>query len=478
MIGSTTPVSEYPDWHPVHRANALLREALQNTTRSFESLEAQYSVESLSDAIESVMRGPVQIPYPKPLAARLDDLPVQERTIPGLEALMHPAQHAPGDTSIGFSNDREDDPAPDTQVDAFSAEIWDDPESAAGFDASEPLRADAPLDPTLRPRQIHMETLLGEFQRRQRHASLLVAASIVTAALLTIGGVVLAACLASPRSLGGDGVAPSHSSPVVWKTPAVSTAGTGLQLAAAPGSAAVESEPPSDTSQKVATPAPVVAASFAPQTILAASGRQIALGPLLPPSHARYFMIRGLPALSTLSAGRQSDSGTWLVKGENIPDLTLTLGQTPAGDYPVEVYILESGDGLQARRSFILRIQPNDRGLVTASGSNLSTAEPAGAAAPVASAMLREKATQLLSQGDIAAARQLLLHSAQGGDGEAAYDLARTFDRQVLAELGAKGADADPTSARDWYERASQAGNVKAAERLKVLASLSGTPSD
>jgi hypothetical protein len=159
MIGSTAPVSEYPDWHPVHRANALLREALQNTTRSFESLEAQYSAESLSDAIESVMRGPVQIPYPRPLAARLDDLPVQERTIPGLEALMHPAQHGPGDTSGDFSNDSEQSlaqVAPGDAFDALAAEIWDDPESASGFDASEPLRADAPLDPTLRPRQIHM----------------------------------------------------------------------------------------------------------------------------------------------------------------------------------------------------------------------------------------------------------------------------------------------------------------------------------
>src|SRR5262249_34031213 len=132
----------------------------------FESLEAQYSVESLSNAIENVMRGPVDIPYPRPLAARLDDLPAQERTIPGLEALMRPAQHAPGDTSVGFRNDSEQDPAPVAQVDEFDAladEIWDDPESATGFDASEPLRAGDPLDPTLRPRQIHMETLLGEF---------------------------------------------------------------------------------------------------------------------------------------------------------------------------------------------------------------------------------------------------------------------------------------------------------------------------
>jgi TPR repeat protein len=98
---------------------------------------------------------------------------------------------------------------------------------------------------------------------------------------------------------------------------------------------------------------------------------------------------------------------------------------------------------------------------------------------PPESAVLSERARQLLGEGDIAAARLLLLHLAERGDGEAAYDLARTFDREALAELGAKGLDGDPARARGWYERASQVGNVKATERLKILASLSGTgPSD
>jgi TPR repeat protein len=92
--------------------------------------------------------------------------------------------------------------------------------------------------------------------------------------------------------------------------------------------------------------------------------------------------------------------------------------------------------------------------------------------------VLRERASQLLGVGDIAGARLLLLHLAERGDGDAAYDLARTFDREMLSELGARGLSGDLARARGWYERASQDGNVKAAERLKILASLSGTPSD
>jgi TPR repeat protein len=49
----------------------------------------------------------------------------------------------------------------------------------------------------------------------------------------------------------------------------------------------------------------------------------------------------------------------------------------------------------------------------------------------------------------------------------------------MLASLGARFMDGDPARARGWYERASQDGNAKATERLKILASLSGTePSD
>ena len=93
------------------------------------------------------------------------------------------------------------------------------------------------------------------------------------------------------------------------------------------------------------------------QVILAASGREIAFAPLLPSSHAGYLLIRGLPATAKLSAGRQSESGTWLVKGDYVSDLTLTMGDAAPGDYPVEVYVLQSGDGPQARRSLVLRVE-------------------------------------------------------------------------------------------------------------------------
>jgi TPR repeat protein len=83
------------------------------------------------------------------------------------------------------------------------------------------------------------------------------------------------------------------------------------------------------------------------------------------------------------------------------------------------------------------------------------------------------RARHLLAEGDIAGARLLYTHLAEQGDSEAAYELARTFDAEVLTELGARGVGPDKTRAVSWYEWASETGSVKAAERLKILASLS-----
>ena len=473
MTRSTPPVSDGPEWHPVHRANALLREALQNTTQSIESLEARYSVESLSNAIESVLQGPVRITYPRPLAVRLDDLPVEEKRIPGLEALMRPIRHAPGASLADCQNDGDDGRAPVEQDDGLAAltpDVWDDAELGLSLDGPAPLRADAPLHAALRPRQVHMQALKGDFQRRQRSASLLVAASIAAAILLAAGGFVLAASLASPAD--AEQLDASRSTSVAWTKPALAAAGAGLDLAGIAANRAAKGEP-------LPLPAAGGAALSSPQqTILAASGRYIAFGSLLPPAHARYFMIRGLPPEATLSAGRRSGGGAWMVKGEYVPDLTLSLGQAAAGDYPVDVYMLESGDGPQARRSFVLRVASPDTAMAPAPGPNLTIPAIEDTTVPPEAAVLRVRAMRLLGEGDIAAARMLLLHLAERGDGEAAYDLARTFDREMLAELGAKGVDGDPARARGWYERASQGGHAKAAERLKILASLSGTPSD
>jgi TPR repeat protein len=83
------------------------------------------------------------------------------------------------------------------------------------------------------------------------------------------------------------------------------------------------------------------------------------------------------------------------------------------------------------------------------------------------------RAMRLIDEGDIAGARLLLHHLAEQGEADAAYELGRTFDPDVLAVLGAEGLGADKATALNWYERASETGNKQAKERLRILASLS-----
>ncbi|MBC8012725.1 MAG: hypothetical protein H7X74_01355 [Methyloceanibacter sp.] len=424
------------------------------------------------------MEGPVSITYPTSLAARLDALAVED-AFPAFEVLMSGAPRrdqallAQANASLGEA----------------SPEGWAEGDDDGLGEAGE-LTVGAPLDPETRVLpQAHVQTVLREFRRRQHHASLLVAGSIATAVLLTVGGLVLVASLAAPLPADGDNRPLQRSTSVAWQRPANSNADAGLRLAVVSANRAAKGEPLLVPALGGAKPPLSGEAPSAPQTILAASGRQIAFAPLLPPSHAGYLLIRGLPPEAALSAGRQSESEAWLVKGEHVHDLTLSIGEAAEGDYPIEVYVLQSGDGPQARRHLVLRIEAPartypvagpDMGWASALFDVVTSAHVAEEpAVPAEAAVLRERAMRLLDEGDIAAARLLLLHLAERGEGEAAYDLARTFDREMLAALGAIGMDGDPTRARGWYERASQDGNVKAAERLKILASLSGTgPSD
>ena len=109
------------------------------------------------------------------------------------------------------------------------------------------------------------------------------------------------------------------------------------------------------------------------QVILADQGRKLALAPLLGQRHARYVLLRGLPPEAELSAGQRTGSGSWMIKDEDMPNLSLTMGEAASGDYPVDIYLLDAGNAPQARRSLVLRVEPA-RPRVYAAGLSLSWA--------------------------------------------------------------------------------------------------------
>lgn len=361
--------------------------------------------------------------------------------------------------------------SPDDQLRSFLDDLSSvaGPERDVGLGLSdcEAFAAGLPLEPhaTKPISQAHMQALIRDFHRRQRQASMLVAGCIATSFVLTIAGIVTLASFARPAPMSAVPVSDT-STPVVRQGLRQVAPEAGFILASAKRDNAAKAAPPLPSPGTTVT-APVLAA---PQLILVKANRPLALAPLLSPRRARYLLLRGLPQEAKLSAGRRNPTGAWFVKEKDVAQLTLSIGGAASGDYPVEVYALGASNAPQARQRLVFRVEPA-RAPTTAPPPE--SPSPAATAVTADASPLMARAMRLLGEGDIAGARLLFMHLADRGESEAAYKLARTFDAQALAELGARGISADRTRALDWYERASENGNVKAAERLKILASLS-----
>lgn len=340
MFSSTTPSAEQPDWHPVHRANALLRSALLNSGGPSATLSQELRRISLDAPWGGIAIEPAGITYPGSLSERFNALAVREEaTAVSVREGSGPAELGPDAAGIRLHD---------------LAGAWDDPEANGDAEA---FAAGMLLDHafTAAP-QAHVEALVHEFYRRQRRATLLVAGSLAAAVVLTFGGFLLVGSLMAHGAKTGDNRPPSHSTSVAWQRP-LGFVPAQLQLASVAANRAAKGEPLLIPAVAHATEPSFGETSPGTQVILATAGRPLALGPLLPPSHARYLFIRGLPAEAELSAGRRSSGGAWFVKDENVKDLALSVGDAAKGDYPIDIYTLESGDAPQARRSLVLRVE-------------------------------------------------------------------------------------------------------------------------
>ena len=84
-------------------------------------------------------------------------------------------------------------------------------------------------------------------------------------------------------------------------------------------------------------------------------------------------------------------------------------------------------------------------------------------------ARLIARASLLLEQGDIGAARVVLEHVARMGNSQAIFVLAETYDPLVLPSFGTYGTHGDATKARDLYARAEAGGVKEATARIEAL---------
>jgi hypothetical protein len=424
MNGSTMSLGQGHDWHPVHRANALLRQAL---------------LEPVS-APADLTCGPVSIMAPASLTA-LFEAPSSDDA--------HSCQ-----PRVTYALDG----------------------SAAQASLAEASERDEMLDGAT---QVQLQGLVQAFHRRQRQASLLVACSIVLAVVLTLGGFILMFSMTGSESdASGNpkaGTSAAHAERhAALTSPLLGPIRLRVNRSAKTASLLIPAK------AEAGTPA-LTKVAFGADVILTTPKHPLALAPLLPLGSARYLLLQGLPANAELSAGRRTGTGAWMVKDVDVSNLTLTLGEDARGDYPVDVYLLEASNGPQARRRLILRVDGAPQ--VFSGGLSLGwsmpmpdvsqKAIPAASSDPISkldAGALRKRAQAFFASGDIATARRLLTDLAVRGDADAAYELALTYDREVLAKAGIVDVDADAGKAQAWYKYAAQAGHAGAAQRLQMLA--------
>jgi hypothetical protein len=86
-------------------------------------------------------------------------------------------------------------------------------------------------------------------------------------------------------------------------------------------------------------------------------------------------------------------------------------------------------------------------------------------------ARLMARASALLAQGNIIAARDVLGRAAETGSARASFTLAETYDPLILPRWGVYGTRGDPTKARELYAKAEAGGIEEAKARFEALAS-------
>jgi hypothetical protein len=89
-------------------------------------------------------------------------------------------------------------------------------------------------------------------------------------------------------------------------------------------------------------------------------------------------------------------------------------------------------------------------------------------------ARLVARASSLLAQGSIGAARLVLEQAAETGNAQALFTLAETYDPNVLATWRAYGTQGDATKARNLYARAYEGGIKAAKNRSRALVTVEG----
>jgi hypothetical protein len=250
---------------------------------------------------------------------------------------------------------------------------------------------------------------------------------------------------------------------------------------ASPGTAAPVAAAPAPVAAAPATVASV-APAVEPRLVVHASERggsdqqPLALGMTIDhPDNAAGLLIEGLPEGTSLSAGRPSGANQWYVPAADLADAVVhpPRGFTGAMDLSVELQLVEGRvtERRWVRLEWARPIEHNPTPVAAAPTADVTGGLTVRKLSPDEIASLRKRGDEFFANGDVAAARLMLLRAAEAGDARAALALAATYDPIALGDIGIRGAFADAAMARMWYERAKTFGSPDAPHRLELLAS-------
>jgi hypothetical protein len=122
----------------------------------------------------------------------------------------------------------------------------------------------------------------------------------------------------------------------------------------------------------------------------------------------------------------------------------------------------------QMARNELLEVQPRPASSQVSVPNARADLQP-DPADVVEVAKLRARASVLLGQGDIGAARVVLERAADKGSAQAAFELAETYDPLVLPRWRTYGTRGDASKARDLYSKAETGGIKEAKQRSDAL---------
>jgi hypothetical protein len=169
------------------------------------------------------------------------------------------------------------------------------------------------------------------------------------------------------------------------------------------------------------------------------------------------LVLSGLPAKASIAGAERMSSDSWLLPPDSISKLEITVPEWSASLVEVGVELRRTNGAIAARTKGWIAVPPPQMPAVAAKLDQAALKE------------LAQKGDQLLSRGDVVAARALYERAAEMGSAQAALALASTFDPNRLWSLGVFGMVGNKERARRWYMRADQLGHPEAKARVRML---------